>query len=285
MNTIQRIAFFLLFLSSFKAAGQYRRCEVRDYFTTPFNEYAAKGRVLGRVKDGFRIQFVNDPTPRTYRPSELASISGKSGNYCVGDEVFAVSLPNYVFAAKEHLKQELGITSAIRGIYPNVNVDGNAVIKGVYRDGTVVVELPGGETRRVTTYILAAKQGHTPDNALHVGEKIPWANNKELTIRGIFENGDVAVSENKSSLWSFRIPTSVIMIKKGQGRNGYIVGDTVSSLTSSNIKGIIWAIDRNDDSLYVEMTGGDLLFECADCPLWQRSLARWSMAEAQVVEN
>ena len=284
MRTTQSAILFLMLLSSFKAAGQYRRCEVRDYFTTPFNEYAVEGRVLGRVNNGLRIQFVNDPTPSIYLPSELASISGQSGSYCVGDEVFAVSLPNHVFALKERFKQELGIASAIRGVYPNVNVDGNAVIKGVYRDGTVVVKLPEGSTRRVTTYILAARKGHTPDNALHVGEKIFWTKNKELTVRGIFEDGDVAVSEDSLSPRGFRIPTADIMIKEGQDRNGYSVGDRVI-LSNSDSKGIVRAISRKNDILFVEQTDGSIFFSCMDCPLWQAGLTFWPMDEAQVIEN
>ena len=161
------------------------------------------------------------------------------------------------------------------------------VIKGVYQDGSVVVELPGGVTRRVTTYILAAKQGHTPDNALHVGEKISWVDNTELTIQGIFENGDIAVSQDGPSPRDFRIPTSDFIIKEGQGRNGYSVGDTISYSTNNGIavKGIVRAISRKNYILLLEMTEG-LLFECMDCSYWQTKLATWAMdIKPQVIKN
>ena len=290
MDFIRSITGFLVLLASFEAVGQGRNCgEVSDFLTPPFNtvfnEHGTEGKVLQEINNGLEVLFAGDSTLQTYLPSELASISGKSGNYCVGDKVFAVSL-DYLLGGfydpnSEGVRRAINATSAIRGVYPKADVDGNVVVKGVYQDGTVVVELLDGKTKRVTTYSLAAKKGHTPDNALHVGDKIAWVGGKELTVRGIFENGDIAVSEDGSSSQAFKIPTSDVMVKQGQGRNGYTVGDTVSDFNNhlgKTVTGIVRAIPRKGegDVLFVQMTSG-YGFSMFDGPFWHRNLAIWPM--------
>ena len=64
----------------------------------------------------------------------------------------------------------------------------------------------------------------------------------------------------------FKIPTSEFIIKEGQGRNGYAVGDTDSDYNSNIgvlVKGIIRAVSRKYDVLLVKLTDG-LGFSCSD---------------------
>ena len=246
-------------------------CETPRFPMEVFNEYALGGRVLSRVFDRFLIVFEGESEPRRYLLSELALTGGRSGGFCVGHKAFAVAL------TKGETLPVGALGSDIRGVPPNFDIDGDVEIRGIYGDGSVVVESSSsGAIRRVSPYILASKEGASPNGGLRPGDTIAWIGGRELTIRGVFAlNGDIAVSRGTSSRRTFRLPTSVLLVKEESAWKGYSVGDTLAHPYDAR-EGIVRAIGIGRNALYVEPTNYPP--EAVGPDRWRMGLDEWPIA-------